>query len=479
MKRAEARRLRVLLLVCAMAALVLGACSAEPPGPAQAAPVNVLQPAAFVQLPLPVAAYALSQQPALGDLRLVDVRGERVPHAWLPDIPAPAEDRERPVTLYPLPPRSAAGAELGSPLEVQVQAGRVTVRPIGSASRSAAGSPGWLLDLGERPAAGSADAVSAPRALRLHWAGSAPFSVTCELDTSDDLRRWRPLGGGPLMSLAGAAGPLEQRELLLPADTARFVRLVWRDPAGAPLLSAAAALHPVPAGPARPAPTELRLPALPSPPGSAAPTDSPAVGALHFDLGAVLPVVSIQLALPPGTRVAPVRLQGRRGTDGPWSELGSAVFYRLQREGAVSESPPLAVSAPLRQLRVLPDARAAALDAQATTLRVQAQLVTLVFAMQGTPPYRVQTGAPPGGLPPSDAGALPIHTLVPDLAAERARLGRAELGAFAEQPDALRAQQAAARQAALRPWLLWSVLLAGVGALGFMVWRLLRPRPAP
>jgi hypothetical protein len=39
-----------------------------------------------------------------------------------------------------------------------------------------------------------------------------------------------------------------------------------------------------------------------------------------------------------------------------------------------------------------------------------------------------------------------------------------------------RQAEAADRQAALRPWLLWAVLLAGVAGLGFMVWRLARGR---
>ena len=36
---------------------------------------------------------------------------------------------------------------------------------------------------------------------------------------------------------------------------------------------------------------------------------------------------------------------------------------------------------------------------------------------------------------------------------------------------------AAQRLAAWRPWLLWAVLVAGVGGLGFMVWRLARAGP--
>ena len=44
-----------------------------------------------------------------------------------------------------------------------------------------------------------------------------------------------------------------------------------------------------------------------------------------------------------GTHVAPVRLQGRVRVDEPWRELGSGVFYRLERGGDVATSPAIAL----------------------------------------------------------------------------------------------------------------------------------------
>ena len=70
-----------------------------------------------------------------------------------------------------------------------------------------------------------------------------------------------------------------------------------------------------------------------------------------------------------------------------------------------------------------------------------------------------------------------MPALVPALEAERARFGRAELGAWSEQAEVARAADAAQRLAALRPWLLWAVLLTGVAGLAFMVWRLIAARP--
>ena len=138
------------------------------------------------------------------------------------------------------------------------------------------------------------------------------------------------------------------------------------------------------------------------------------------------------------------------------------------RPGA--SSPPLALHTQLRYLRLLPDERAAALDPTLTRLVVRAQLASLVIALQGEPPLRLLAGA--AGAAP---GALPIETLVPTLDQERKRFGKAVLGDWSERAEAAQAAQIQQRQDALRPWLLWTVLLAGIGALGFMVWRLQRP----
>lgn len=73
--------------------------------------------------------------------------------------------------------------------------------------------------------------------------------------------------------------------------------------------------------------------------------------------------------------------------------------------------------------------------------------------------------------------ALPLATLVPAVDDERPRLGRATLGEWSESAAVARAADRQQQRAALRPWLLWAVLLAGVAGLAFMVWRLTRATP--
>lgn len=484
------RLVRAAGMLASLAAMAAPALAADAATFRHQAAVVVEQPAAFVRLPLPVAVYAYSRQPGLADLRVVDARGERVPFALLtprPNQPQPAEN-VRAAALYPLPARRPGEAEPAGPLEVQVVGDRITVRRLGAeggaggrtagtagggaAAASPAGPvPGWLFDLGER-AHDEAPAAS----LRLAWSGPAEFSAAFDLAVSDDLRQWRSAGGGQLLALESATGRLMQPAVLLPAAAPRFVRLRWLDPTQAPALTSAQQVRPLRSSVVLDAPTALVVPPSPQPaaaatlgtavkPGGAPPQEAP--GALHYDLGAVLPVVEIDLQLGGAQRVAPVRVQGRSTPDELWRELAQTVFYRLERNGAVDRPPPLALQAGVRYLRLVPDARSGPLPA--APLAVQAQLLHLVFAAQGSAPYRLLVGSAD-----SAPGALPIGTLVPAIDDERARMGRASLGAWSENEDVARQEAWRQRWVAWRPALLWAVLLAGVAALGAMVWRLAR-----
>jgi hypothetical protein len=450
-------------LVLLLALLAFTAAGAEQPH-RHRAPITVTQPGSFVQLDLPPATWAHSRQPGLADLRLLDARGDRVPFALLParEPKAVDDERLRPATLYPLPPRRTPGAALAAPVEVLVQGEQIRVRRLGNTPPAGPDTPGWLIDLGERKRD-----EPAPRSLRLAWSGPASFSASFDIDTSATLREWRPAGSGQLLSLASTTVPLVQRELPLPASGERFVRLVWREPASAPRLSGAevVALQ-TRAEPIDP-PTRLTFAPHPEPAGPAEPPKP----AWQVDLGGALPLRSFDLELPPGTRVLPVRLQGRTQADEPWQPLGATVIYRLQRDGTESRSPPLALQARVRYLRVLFDERSTAPDPALTRAVVHAALPRLVMAAQGSPPYTLLTGS-------ADAtpGALPPATLVPTLDEERPRFGRAQLGPWTEDAAAALADDNRQRQAALRPWMLWAVLLASVLGLAAMVWRLLQAR---
>lgn len=458
----------------------------EPVPPRWSAPLQLAAPAPFVDVALPPSAHAHSLSDGLADLRVVDARGRRVPFAWLPppEARAPRVEQRQPVALYPLPAAASAPAgaapDTASPIELVVEGRAVTLRtPGGQVSAATGGSPGWLFDLGaDRGTPGTAP----PQALELAWSGPAEFSVGYWLSTSDDLRQWRPAGGGQLLSVASASGALSQRRVDLPAATGRYVRLAWDHEGARPALTGATVVattesRAMPADlatlvpPARPVPATLGRTTSTEdgvPPGRAA--------GLEVDLGGAMPVETVDLQFAAGTHVVPADVYGRDRAEGPWRLLARGVFDRLERPGAgggVVTSSPLAIGQPVRQLRLLPDPRAAALDPADARVVLQVRPVHLVFATQGEPPFSLAVGAEH-----ATPAALPVDTLVPAWHDERARFGTATVGAWREDAAATRAAEGERRAGTLRTAALWGVLVAGVALLGAMVWRLVRTRPA-
>ena len=235
-----ARGTRAFLGITAAAAAV-AAAQADPAPYRYQAPIAIEVAAPFVQLALPPAAYGRAEQDDLRDLRLVDSRGERVPFAILPPLATVQLSQQvREATLYPLPARPSPGGAWPSPVDVVVEGDRISVRRRGG-DRTLAAAPresgGWLIDSGER-----LRGEALPKSLRLRWSAPAEFSVAYRLETSDDLRQWRPAGSGQLMALQSAVGALTQPVVGLPDGAGRFVRLLWAEPAAAPALTGATVL---------------------------------------------------------------------------------------------------------------------------------------------------------------------------------------------------------------------------------------------
>lgn len=466
--------------VLAAAAVLLAACggaappSRDEPPLREVAPLQVDRPGAFIAAPLGTEVYRASLA-QLRDLRVVDAAGERVPHARL----EPDRDRQtlarrgEALPTYPLLPRPPGGASTAgapatgeSPIDIVVQGDRIEVRRRLGAAAAAAGAvaPGLIVDTGER----TADARPAVRALEFAWEGTPEVSAGLRLDSGDDLVAWRPAGTGLLVSMGAgvgaAAARLEQRRVALPADAGRFVRVIWFDPNAAPRGLQAYALVDQTERAAAPVVAVAAV-------GKADPGESRAV---VFDFGAEVPLDEVELRIDGGTRVVPGQLQlgtADAKTGGyAWRDAWPVVFHRIVREGlAASESPPLGIGRRVRALRLVVDPRAPLPAPASLTLVGRYRPASLVFASQGTPPWRLRVG----GQVAAD-GALPIATLVPDLAAEHPRFGLARIGAFGVDADAAAQGERAARDARWRPWLLWGVLGLGVLALAAMVWRLAR-----
>lgn len=431
------------------------------------ATVTVTRPGLHVALPLPADLHARVRHPDLRDLRLVDADGRRVPFAQMPPAPpAPPAGQTRAAPLYPLPP-DPAGPPATAPvtLDLRLDGDRLHLRREGREVAPAGAdrpAPGWVIDLGERLARDAG-----PATVELLWPDDAEVDTVARLHASPDLRHWEPAGQVALMALHGAGGaPLRQARLPIAGPVPRYLMLRWADPARAPRLTGARVSTPGSA----PGPE----------PGDrvTAPARAAGNGALEFDLGAALPLRHIDLVLPPGNRLVPVQWLGRHDRGRPWQPLARQVHQRLERSGTVIRSAPVRLDGRWRQLRAEPDPRAGPLDPAGLMLEAEVVPTWLVFVPQGRAPYTLQAGAPSAQAAEAADGPMPLATLVADLEAERPRLGLAAIGPWREDAEAARTEARSQAQAALRPWLLWGVLVAGVAGLGAMVWRLGRPGPA-
>lgn len=465
------REVSVLLSIALLGASASQAEDAAP-APRFRAPLAIDRAAPFVEATVPVGAYARAASPSLADLRVLDADGTPVPYAWLaPQAGVPPRVEERAdLRLFPLPAAAAASG----PVELELHAGELVVhaRGAGATTANAGTSPGWLVDLGERPAN-----QRAPEALALAWSGPTEFSAGYTLATSDDLHAWRPAAGGQLLALAGPQGALAQDRVPLPADAGRYVRLMWIDGAARPAITGVQSVRGIESR-ARPGDLVTLEPAARS---------TPALGTeparLEADLGGTLPVAAVTLRIAGGTRVLPVRLAGRAASDAAWQPLGTAVFHRVERaEGGASaptivESPAFELEreTPLRQLQATLDPRLSGLAFAGVSLEVMARPAHLVFAAQGRPPYVLAVGA--AGATPA---ALPVESLVPGWPGERARLGAAHVqDSWQEDAGAARAADAAKRSATWRTAALWAVLVGGVALLAMLAWRLVRESKPP
>lgn len=409
----------------------------------------------FHRLELPLAAHAQAR-PDLADVRIFNAEGEAVPHAFARGEAAPAAPAPTAVPRFPL--HAPGGGQDAPALDVKIeQDGRLISLQSRYGGITGSGPvESWLFDL---------SALRQPvQALLLDWPVPANgFSTEARLEGSDDLKAWQPLVTAPLLDLAFGGQRLQQKRIAFPASRFRYLRLMPRQPL--PPLSAAA-VDTLPAAALVPE----RWLEVPGHPG-------PASGEYVFDLGARLVATRLELKLPQPNTVAPVEWLVRERQRDDWRSVTRATLYRLRRDGADMASPALATGAQAGRywlLRV--DPRAGGLGSGTPVLRLAWRPTQLVFLARGTPPFTLAFGqrdAAPVQLPlasllpgyrPGMEADLPLASVGPAMP-----LGGHNAPAPGEEdtppPDWKR-------------WLLWGILLLGVGLLAAMARSLLRQKQA-
>jgi hypothetical protein len=407
---------------------------------------------AIYRVSLPAAVYRGVTRTDLGDLRVFNADGRPVPHTVRRPPRPEATGPPRSVPFFPL---FAAGSD-GEGLMLQITTNaagavvRTTPRPgKGGDDRVAA----YLIDLGppERSAA----------ALRLDWsAAGESFVADVALSGGDDLNQWHSLAPSTTLARLRYGGHrLERNTIPLPPNPPRYLRLSWPAETGSARLSAVRA-EPTPSGPA-PRRVSVR--------GTldvAAPAD------WFFDLGGPLPTDQVQLELAEINSLVQGALYSRADPEAEWRYRGEGMFYRLRIDGEEVAGAPVDLSTRSgeRYWRFSPSENAGAEVAPALVVSYTPH--ELLLLARGTGPFLLAYGA--ATMAPADRPVAELIRTLDDGGSGREIATEARLG----EAVTLGGSEALTPPPPLRRWLLWSVLVAGVGLIAGMAWHLWRQMDA-
>jgi hypothetical protein len=479
-------------LVKAGALLTLLVCAALAHGNEPQTPIALQGAGPFYRLSLPNAVYGHAAFDDLRDVRVRNAGGQAVPFAWLDqDLDASAPSvTSRQAPLFAVPP-----AAPGAAIQTDAAMG-LTLRPDGSLGWVRAAAPPvsagvvmqWVIDASQIDAA----LVQARFELAPGAVGLFPFT----LESSDDLRQWRPVGADDqLVRLQRGEQAVERLAVEIDHARARYLRLRWHDPALAPAL------------------TGVWLDSVQGAAPVAAIEWSPEVRAsacgvdyCDYAVPRHLPIQSLRLALAEPNTLAPLRVFSlaapsatervprnalyvlRHGSGGGARDPSSAraselwladtVVYRLSQPGGEA----LSASVPIdggthTTLRLRTSGPISALGATPPLLRFGARPRTLVFLAKGQPPFALRWNAAGQAMERNVAGPLALGTLIPGYrAGQPLPADSASVLLQAPAPAAAVAAPASVRPVTTptRKLWLWAALGVGLILLAAMAWSLLR-----
>ena len=438
--------------------MALSASAQETPADfATQVPLTVSGEGPWYRLELPLAVQLNARQTDLSDVRVFNAAGEAQAYALAREAAQTSENRTlTDVKWFPLY-TSADSTERAPSVRVQSSANGtlVEVQPSSQLEVGEEVLRGWLLDV---------SGIKAPlQQLVLDWTSERDGFQRFSIEASDDLQHWQSWGDGQVARLTFADERVEQHEVGLPGQSARYLRLLWNTPQSAPILTSAQ----LESASTR----SLPLPLVWSQPlaGSSA-----KAGEYTWQLPMGLNVERVQVELSQPNSLAPVTLSGRRDSSLPWQPLSSGLLYRLTQGGQdVLQNELQLPGQTVQQLKLSVDERGGGLGAQAPTVKFAVRSTQLVFLARGVGPYTLALGSTT-----VKTANLPLSTLIPDYSpAKWAALGKATVAGGAVETSTSTATTTAQAGTNWKKFGLWAVLLLSVLFLAAMAFSLLRKPP--
>lgn len=405
----------------------------------------------WYRLELPLAVQLSARQADLSDVRVFNAAGEAQAYALSRQSTSHTESRDvTPVKWFPLYAADTQENLPGVIMKTTAEGTLVEIKPASAAKPGKQVLRGWVLD---------ASAIKAPlQQLSLDWSREQDGFQRFSIEASNDLQHWEAWGDGQVARLSFADERVEQHDVSLPGQSARYLRLVWQGQA-APLLTSATL--------ASATRSSLPLPLVWSQPLAGVRLTA---GEYSWQLPTGLNVERLRIELQQPNTLAPVTLLGRSDARQTWQPLSKGLLYRLTQNGKdVMQDQLQLPGQTVAELKLQVDERGGGLGSEAPALRFAVRATQLVFLARGEPPFTLALGN--GSV---KAANLPLSTLIPDYNAERFNaLGQARLaGGVVLKPAVVAVSPPVGTD--WKKLGLWAVLLLGVVALGAMAYSLLR-----
>ena len=197
---------RVLLFACALA---LNASAETPEEFRYSIPLTTQSNEGLNRVELPLAVHQGAARADLGDLRVFNARGEKVPFAFAGQ--PKTEVAKRPATALPIFPIRQAQRTQAASFDLQIRQRSdgtlISLHSGGKKAPSKAELQGYLVD---------ASQLKTPmRALVLDWLQSADSQIgRLTVEAGDDLKFWQPMvSGAPLLDLEFGGERLIQKRV--------------------------------------------------------------------------------------------------------------------------------------------------------------------------------------------------------------------------------------------------------------------------
>lgn len=412
---------------------------------------------AVYSLELPEDVYRTVKSADLVDVRVFNGAGEVVAHEFRTVKTDPATLRDKgTIPFFPLFQESASSDPAGFSLQVfrDTAGAIVNIQSDPGVDTLDRKITGYLLDLG--------DLKQAASELEFHWQKDIDSSVfTVNIEQSSDLVRWTPLVyRATLADLQFGGQQVVRRTVDLPRQPLKYLKLTWQESRWPLRLTEVTSFSRI-----IEARRKHRWVSL----YNGAVWEKNGQLMVDFETNHRLPTSSVQIRFPETNSIARLSIQSRPFADTGWRTRCEQVFHDLSFEGAAIKNEPCEfppTADPLWRLMVKQDGAGLRSGNRKLTLQLGWQPSELLFIGRGSPPYLLAFGS--GKLAQQDkyqGGEMLLQAI--QMESPTQVIGLAKLGKRVSLGGDL-ALQSPAKPPPWKKWLLWAVLVLGVGLLAVM-----------